>query len=133
METMIPVVVLVVFGVPIGLAIWLIVRAVLTKGRLKELSIRLNELEAEVIRLKRERVSAKPVEPEPKPAPAPATEPPPVFTLPTREQILRKQREGSQPIETPAAQTGEAPVFASAQTGQVAPPPPVPPPLSPIE
>ena len=83
---MIPVVVLVVLGVPIALAVWLIVRAVQAKGRIEELSFRLSELEAEVIRLKRE--SAKPAEPAPKPMPMPVAatikvaEVPPVPPLP---------------------------------------------------
>jgi hypothetical protein len=68
---MIPVVVLVVLGVPIVLAVWLIVRAVQAKGHIEELSFRLSELEAEIIRLKRERESTKPAEPAPKPMPAP--------------------------------------------------------------
>jgi len=67
---MIPVVVLVVLGVPIVLAIWLIARAVQAKGRIEELSLRLSELESEVIRLKRDGESAKPAEPAPKPMPA---------------------------------------------------------------
>jgi hypothetical protein len=67
---MIPVIVLVVLGVPIALAVWLIVRAVQARGRIEELSFRLSELEAEVIRLKQEPESAKPSEPAPKPAPA---------------------------------------------------------------
>jgi hypothetical protein len=66
---MIPVVVLVVLGVPIVLAVWLIVRAVQARGHIEELSFRLSELEAEVIRLKQE--PAKPFEPAPKPMPAP--------------------------------------------------------------
>ena len=66
---MIPVVVLVVLGIPIVLAVWLIVRAVQARGRIEELSFRLSELEAEVIRLKQE--PAKPSEPAPKPMPAP--------------------------------------------------------------
>jgi hypothetical protein len=83
---MIPVIVLVVLGVPIVLAVWLIVRAVQAKGRIEELSFRLSELEAEVIRLKRE--PAKPSEPAPKPAPAPVAatikvaEVPPIPPLP---------------------------------------------------
>jgi type II secretory pathway pseudopilin PulG len=68
MEPLIPIVVLVVFGVPIALAAWLIVRAVQARGRIEELSLRLGELEAEVVRLKRE--SPKPAEPAPKPMPA---------------------------------------------------------------
>ena len=66
---MIPVVVLVVLGIPIVLAVWLIVRAVQARGHIEELSFRLSELEAEVIRLKQE--PAKPFEPAPKPMPAP--------------------------------------------------------------
>jgi hypothetical protein len=86
MEQLIPIVVLVVFGVPIALAVWLIVRAVQAKGRIEELAFRLSELEAEVIRLKQE--SAKPSEPAPKPMPAPVAatikvaEVPPIPPLP---------------------------------------------------
>ncbi len=86
MEQLIPIVVLVVLGIPIALAVWLIMRAVQARGRIEELSFRLSELEAEVIRLKRE--PAKPPEPAPKPAPAPAAatikvaEVPPIPPLP---------------------------------------------------
>jgi type II secretory pathway pseudopilin PulG len=85
---MIPVVVLVVLGVPIALAIWLIVRAVQARGRIEELSFRLSELEAEVILLKREGESAKPAEPAPKSMPMPVAatikiaEVPPIPPLP---------------------------------------------------
>lgn len=127
---MIPLIVLAVLGVPLVLAIWLIARAVQAGNRIDELSRRLGGLEAEVYRLKRERESVKPVESEPEPAPAP--EPPPVFTLPTREQILQKQREGVPPAATPAVQPEEAPVFASAQTAGTVPPPLVRPPIPPI-
>ena len=165
---MIPVVILVVLGVPVGLAIWLIVRAVQAKERVEELSSRLSELETEVIRLKRERESATPAEPAPKPvtlppvktAAPPSASPPPVptikpemvpeppleeiapgvlgiptvppvtptrpvpepkpaFTLPTREQILQRQREGSPP--------------KSAEPSPASAPPPVPPRIPPIE
>jgi hypothetical protein len=73
MEQIIVLVVLAVLGIPLALAIWLIVRAVQAKGRIEELSGRLSELEAEVIRLKRDRPSTQPVEPVgvSKPAPAP--------------------------------------------------------------
>ncbi len=163
---MIPVILLFVLGVPIALAIWLIVRAVQARGRIEELSFRLSELETEVIRLKRELESANPAEPAPKPVPVqpvkmaapppapppssptirpemvpespgeeiapgvwgipmggpvapakPAQESKPAFTLPSRAQILQRQREGlaAKPAEPPAAE------------------PPVPPPLPPIE
>lgn len=71
MEMMVVLVVLLVLGVPLGLAIWLIVRAVQSKGRIEELSYRLSELEAEVIRLKQDQTAAKSAEPAPKPVPAP--------------------------------------------------------------
>ena len=55
-------VILVIFGIPIALAIWLVVRAVSAKNRIEELSHRLGALESEIVRLKREKESPKPVE-----------------------------------------------------------------------
>jgi len=127
---MIPVIILVVLGVPAALAIWLIVRTVQARGRIEELSFRLSELETEIIRLKRERESARPAEPAPKPGPVlqvktaapspipplqPAPEPKAAFTLPTREQILQRQRADlpAKPAEPPAAEPAATPVFAS--------------------
>jgi len=159
-------VLLLILAVPLGVAIWLIVRAVQAKGRIDELSSRLAELETELIRLKRGRESAPSAEPAPKPvtlppiktavppaaptppmptiSPEPVAEaayeeiapgvmgipaaPPitptqpapgakPVFTPPTREQILQRQREGS------PEKSAEA--LASAQTPPATAPPPV--------
>jgi uncharacterized membrane protein len=168
---MIPVIILVVLGVPTALAIWLIVRAVQAKGRIEALSFRLSELEAEVVRLKRERESARPAElpprpttvplpkmaaPPPIPLPTQATEPKPVFSpppgpvpepgpsfaLPTREQILQRQREGAaaKPAEPLAAVPAATPAIAPTPSPAAAPlriippiAPPRPPPHSPIE
>jgi uncharacterized membrane protein len=185
---MIPVIILVVLGVPAALAIWLIVRAVQAGARIEELSFRLSQLETEVIRLKRERESAKPAEPAPTPMPVPqvksaapsppltptitpdvvsespveeiapgvwgvpaaapvaparpAPEPKPAFTLPSREQILQRQREGlaAKPTAPPAAEPAATPTFASGQSQAAAPSPaipaatpPAPPRLPPIE
>jgi uncharacterized membrane protein len=122
MEQLIPIVVLVVFGVPIALAIWLIVRAVQAKGRIEELSFRLSELEAEVIRLKRE--PAKPAEPAPKPVPAPAAatikvaEVPPIPPLP-KPVAAPKPVVPSQPPPMPA--TAPPPRLASAPPRPVGP------------
>src|SRR5271167_2642014 len=80
---MIPVIILVVLGVPAALAIWLIVRVVQAGARIEELSFRLSQLETEVIRLKREREPAKPAEPAPTPMPVPQVKtaaPSPPFT-----------------------------------------------------
>jgi hypothetical protein len=87
-----PLVILAVLGLPIALAIWLIVRAVRAKEAIEELSRRLETLEVELARLKRERESARPLEAAPEPqrkivappvappqtmaAPAPAMPPP---------------------------------------------------------
>jgi len=120
---MIPVVVLVVLGVPIALAVWLIVRAVQARGHLEELSFRLSELEAEVIRLKQE--PAKPAEPAPKPAPAPVAatikvaEVPPIPPLPKPVAV-------SKPVVPPQPPPIVAPPPVSA-----APTPPRPAPAAP--
>ena len=47
-----PFIILLVLGVPIALAIWLIVRAVSAQNRIEELSRRVDELQIEVVRLK---------------------------------------------------------------------------------
>ncbi|MGH7992270.1 MAG: DUF2339 domain-containing protein, partial [Limisphaerales bacterium] len=77
MEPVIALVVLVVFGIPLALAVWLIVRAVTAKSRIEELARRLGALELEVFQLKRGREPVVPA----KTAPEPRTEivtPPPV-------------------------------------------------------
>jgi hypothetical protein len=154
---MIPVIILVVLGIPIALAIWLIVRAVQAKGHIEELSFRLSQLETEIVRLKRERESAQPAEPAPKPVPAPqvktvvpspispfqpAPEPKPAFTLPSRAQILQRQREGlaAKPAEPIATEPAATSAFASGQSQAATPPPAIPagappvlPPLPPVE
>jgi uncharacterized membrane protein len=120
---MIPVVVLVVLGVPIVLAVWLIVRAVQARGRIEELSFRLSELEAEVVRLKQE--PAKPAEPAPKPAPAPVAatikvaEVPPIPPLPKPVAVPK-------PVVPPQPPPIVAPLPVSA-----APTPPRPTPAAP--
>lgn len=60
-------IVILILGVPLALAVWLIVRAINAERRLKELSERLDTLEAELFRLKRDNESA----PQPAPAPQP--------------------------------------------------------------
>ncbi len=88
-------VVFLILGVPLALAVWLIVRAIKAKHRIEELFQRLAELETDVIRLKREKESARPAETAPAPAPQakpvlpvqaappkPADPPPPVVQPP---------------------------------------------------
>jgi hypothetical protein len=82
MEPVIALVVLVVFGIPLALAVWLIVRAISAKNRIDELFQRLGVLESELFRLQQshEREMATPAEAAPASQPAPAA-PAPV-TLP---------------------------------------------------
>jgi uncharacterized membrane protein len=91
MEPGIILVVLVILGIPIALAIWLIVRAVSARNRIEELSNRLVALESEIVRLKREREPLPPAQPAPAPAPvlqskiitpSPVTVTPPTVTPP---------------------------------------------------
>ncbi len=107
---MIAVVVLVVLGVPIALAVWLVVRAVQARGRIEELAFRLSELEAEIIRLKREQEPAKPVEPAPKLAPAPVAATIKVAAVPPVPAVPK-------PVAAPK------PMVSSQSPPAVAPPP----------
>jgi uncharacterized membrane protein len=83
MEPTIALIILVVFGVPIALAIWLIMRAADAKNRIEELSRRLGELESQIFQLKRERGV-------PPAAPAQQPPPPPVGLAPQPEAIVPK-------------------------------------------
>ncbi len=71
MEPGIALVVLVILGIPIALAIWLIVRAVSAGNRIEELSRRVGTLEMETLRLRQERegemAKSTEVVPQPKP------------------------------------------------------------------
>jgi type II secretory pathway pseudopilin PulG len=83
MEPGIILVVLIILGIPVALAVWLIVRAINAKNRIEELSDRLVVLESEIIRLKRENEPPKPAAPAPAPAPQPKIiTPPPVAAPP---------------------------------------------------
>src|SRR5208282_3826111 len=85
----IPLIVLVFLGIPTALVIWLIVRAVRAKGHIEELFRRIDTLELDLSRLKREREAARAVEPAPErrteilarvaTPEAPAAVPPPII------------------------------------------------------
>jgi hypothetical protein len=102
MEPVIALVVLVVFGIPLALAVWLIVRAVSAQNRIDELSRRMGTLESELFRLRqsREREMAKPAEtapaPQPKPVPpAPVAPPKPAVVPPA---VLPPKAPPTEPI-----------------------------------
>ncbi len=89
MEPGIILVVLMILGIPIALAIWLIVRAISAKNRIEELSDRLVVLESEIIRLKRENEPPKSAAPAPAPAPQPKIISPPPVTAPPPSIVPR--------------------------------------------
>jgi hypothetical protein len=113
MELM-PVIVL-ILGVPIALAVWLIAHAVSAKRRIEELSQRLGELEIEIIRLKRDKESPKPAESTPGPQvtivpPVPAAAPKPAATLPTVISPPRPPAAMPPPISVAPATSKPAPI-----------------------
>ncbi|HEV2436982.1 MAG TPA: DUF2339 domain-containing protein [Verrucomicrobiae bacterium] len=85
MEPTIALIVLVFLGIPIALAVWLIVRAVSAQNRIDELSRRLRMLESELFRLgqSRGREMAKPAEIAPAPQPESVAPPKPVVIPPS--------------------------------------------------
>jgi len=102
MEPGIVLVVLVVLGIPIALAVWLIVHAVSARSRIEELSRRLGDLEVEILRLKREALSLLPAQvaslPSPTTSPATATSPPMPETRPEQKIVTAQPP----PIPRPA-------------------------------
>ena len=116
MEPGIILVVLIILGIPIALAIWLIVRAVSARNRIEELSDRLIALESEMIRLKREKEPPQPVKPAPQPqpqiiAPPPAALPTPAFAPQTVVSPQLPPVATPPVIPTTTAPPKRAPVF----------------------
>jgi Predicted membrane protein (DUF2339) len=111
-------IVFLIFGIPLALTVWLIVRAVSAKRRIEELSQRLVELESEMIRLKRPKESSQPAES----APAPLTK---IVTLapaaPPRPAITPQP---VMPPPQPWPVTAPPPVFAQTTPPRPAPVPP---------
>jgi hypothetical protein len=88
-------IVFLILGVPIALAVWLIVRAINTNNRIEELSQRFHMLEAEVFRLKQGEDSVSKTDPTPVPTPdakiitaAPIPAPKPVIIPPIPPPVV---------------------------------------------
>ena len=130
MEQALPLIILLVLGVPIALAIWLIVRAIGTRNRIEELSCRLGDLEVEVIRLKKEtaHVPAAKVAFEPVPTAQPTAATPPPISKPSLEPKIVTPVPTAPP--TPAATLLTA---ISPQASAEVAPPPIAPSLRPVE
>ena len=124
MEPGIILVVLIILGIPVALAIWLIVRAISAKNRIEELSDRLIALESEIIRLKREKEPPQPVKPVPAPQPQIIATPPAALSKPTvaPQPVVSPQLP---PVVTPSSlPTTTAPP----KRARIFAPPPLPPP-----
>jgi len=116
MNDIIPLLVLLVLGVPLALAIWLIVRAVQSRARIEELSRRFGGLEAEVHALRSRWAEAGAFQTPPVPVASPAE--------PSTEKISPEP-----PIltETPAVSAPESPALATQVpfVEELKPPPPI--------
>jgi uncharacterized membrane protein len=115
MEPIVVLVVLVVLGLPLALAVWLISCTVSARNRIEELSRRVGSLELEILQLKGR---SEPTVPR-KPAPASATEP---------EIVLPRPAESPRPVvaSTPAV-PAEPPRVTAPPPGKPACLPPAPP------
>lgn len=109
-----------VLGVPVFLAIWLVVRAVQSGRRIEELSLRLGALERDLFQLKRGKESAPATQPTPE-AEASAAQP-------ARAEIIQRLKESAppKPAEPPVTLQPFVPPKAPPVVPPVAVPPPIP-------
>jgi hypothetical protein len=110
-----------VFGIPIGLAIWLIARAVQASRRVDELSQRVGELESQVILLKKEPRPAHAAESTPAPGPitaiATATPQQPAFTTVLPQSVPPPQTPPvTKPVPPPPIDVAPRPQIKPAPT-----------------
>lgn len=134
MEGGIGLLILLILGVPILVAIWLISRAIQASNRIEELSQRLRSLEAELLRLKKEREAAPAAEyhpiaiaevpqakpsPEPEPAKPAPTPPPPEIVRPP--PVLTPPPIPPQPEPVFAQTSAPKPQPAAAQAARTPP------------
>ncbi len=133
-------IVLLIVGVPIIVGIWLIVRAVSAKNRIEELSLRVNELQLQITRLKTQAsppAAAKPAEETPHEF-APATLPPlrvetakpaaPMPAVPVEEVSGIKKIEPEIPLAAKAQSEPPPRIFPPPPLASATIRPPLPPP-----
>ena len=135
MEGGIVLLILLIFGVPLAVAIWLIVRAINAGRKIEELSRRINLLEKELLRLEQGREqTAKVPEYRPVAPPPPRVESPPEPTKPfvpstAPPPISTPQQKPPEPVRTPpiakpepiVAQSTPPPIPETARAPQPAP------------
>jgi hypothetical protein len=128
MEAGIAIILLLIFGVPLVLAIWLIVRAVGAKSEIDQLSRRLGSLERELFLLKREREASAPPAPAPQPEiiAAQTPSPPKPETTETIEAAVPPEPVAPEPIRPliPPLAPSPAAVLQSALEQDTPPEPP---------
>ena len=116
MEPGIILVILIILGIPVALAVWLVFRAISAQNRIEEVTDRLIALESEMLRQKREKEPPKPAEP----APASASQP---------ETALERRPPARRLVETVSA---SQPEMARSKPVPATPQPAVTPPLPPV-
>lgn len=123
MEGFVVLLVLLILGVPVGITIWLIVRAVSARQRIDELSRRVGELELDLHRLKSETkpTTAAPEETRAETSATPAVTPAPATPKPVAPPPLPTPQ--LVPVFTPPP--GTAPELAAATAPPKALPPPI--------
>ncbi len=123
MDSAIPFIILIVLGIPTAVVIWLIVRAVGAGHRLEELSRRLQDMELELIRLKRDQAGA------PTPPATPAAQPTPASVAPP-EEPLAPFRVDENPLRPGAKMWADSTVWQPVPAPVTCPaPPPAPTPV----
>src|ERR1043166_2501391 len=116
-------VVVLVLGIPIALAIWLITRAISAKDRIDTLSRRIEGLELEIHRLKTQPEATQPAaQPAKEPTSAPAPAPSPIPQWEAETTIFLKTPLPPTPAPTPL-ESASAPVRTTAPQPTATPPP----------
>ena len=145
MEQLIVPIILLVLGVPVCVGIWLIVRAVSARSQIEELSRRVDDLQLELLKMRRSGPPAPKTTEEkiagfmPAPAPAPKSQPeseltgpPPIPVAPT--PAVKAFTPAAPPAAQPQSTPGIPAIFSGTHPAgpkPVAPLPPLPPPLAP--
>jgi hypothetical protein len=117
-------VILLAIGLPVVLAVWLIVCAVQGANRIEELSRRIGDLELELFRLKQQRETKPDREPAPSVTSTPRPEPVPVRPAAEREETSRVTPPPAPALETPIATPAPPPLPTIPSLPKFAPEPP---------
>lgn len=121
-------IVVLIIGGPTVLAIWLIVSAISSKNRIEELTRRVDDLQIELVRLRKSQPPAPTPAPKPEPTPAPVVEP---VVEPAIEPVFEPVEILPLPEPPPATEPPPVIIPEPAAFTPPPPPPPTPPPIIP--